>query len=166
MKIPMHRYCWPILVFVYAVVGACVIVSPPLHASEVQVGRYSALRALPTVAQADLLSTTITARFPERIQTVGEAVRYLLQRSGYRLADHHVANSVTADLPGLPLPTVHRNLGPITLQQALETLIGPVFRLVLDPVHRLIAFELCLPVPGAAYQQVSSSKVEDLKDGE
>ena len=166
MKIPMHRYCWLILVFVYAVVGACVIVSPPLHASEVQVGRYSALRALPTVAQADLLSTTITARFPERIQTVGEAVRYLLQRSGYRLADHNVANSVMADLLGLPLPTVHRNLGPITLQQALATLIGPVFRLVLDPVHRLIAFELCLPVPGAAYEQDSSSKVEDLKDGE
>ena len=165
MKIPMHRYCWPILVFVYAVVGACVIVSPQLHASEVQVGRYSALRALPTVAQVDLLSATITARFPERIQTVGEAVRYLLQRSGYRLAHHHVANSVTADLLELPLPAVHRNLGPISLQQALETLIGPVFRLVLDPVHRLIAFELCLPVPGAAYEQVSSSKIEDLKDG-
>ena len=162
----MHRNYRPILVFVYAVLGTCVTISPQLHASEVQVGRYSALRALPTVAQADLLSTTITARFPERIQTVGQAVRYLLQRSGYRLADHHVANSVTADLLGLPLPTVHRNLGPITLQQALETLIGPVFRLVLDPVHRLIAFELCLPVPRVVYEQDSSSKVEDLKDGE
>ena len=140
-------------------------ISPQLLAGEVQVGRYSALRALPTVAQVDLLSATITARFPERIQTVGEAVRYLLQRSGYRLADYPVANSVTADLLELPLPAVHRNLGPITLQQALETLIGPVYRLVQDPVHRLIAFELCLPVPGAGYEQDFSSKIEDLKDG-
>ena len=145
---------------------ACLTISPQLLASEVQIGRYSALRALPTVAQADLLSATITARFPERTQTVGEAVRYLLQRSGYRLADHPVANSVTADLLELPLPAVHRNLGPISLQQALETLIGPVFRLVLDPVHRLIAFELCLPVPGAGYEQDSSSKVEGLKGGD
>lgn len=82
---------------------ACVyaITIPPLYASEVQVGRYSALRAMPSAAQADLLSTIITVRIPERIQTIGEAVRYLLQRSGYRLADHHAVNSVTVDLFGL-----------------------------------------------------------------
>ena len=104
MKIQLPRKYRPVLVFVFAVVGAYVSISPQLHASEVQVGRYSTLRALPTAAQADLLSTTITVRFPERIQTLGEAVRYLLQRSGYRLAEHHAVNSVTTDLLELPLP--------------------------------------------------------------
>lgn len=166
MKIRMPRNFRPVLVFVFGVVGAYVTISPQLHASEVQVGRYSALRAMPTVAQADLLSTIITVRFPERIQTVGEAVHYLLQRSGYRLADYHAANSVTADLLGLPLPAVHRNLGPIMLKQALETLVGPVFRLVQDPVHRLISFELCTPVRRATYEPDSSLKTEDPQDGE
>jgi type IV pili sensor histidine kinase/response regulator len=29
------------------------------------------------------------------------------------------------------------------LKRALETLAGPAFRLVEDPVHRLVAFERC-----------------------
>ena len=166
MNIHIPRNFQPVLLVVFAVVGTFVAISPQLHASEVQVGRYSVLRALPTVAQADLLSTTITVRFPERIQTVGEAVRYLLQRSGYRLADDHVANSATVKLLGLPLPAVHRNLGPIMLRQALETLVGPVFRLVQDPEHRLISFELCTPVTRAAHEPDSSLSAEDLQDGE
>lgn len=166
MKIHMLRNYRPVLVFVFGVVGAYVTISPQLYASEVQVGRYSTLLAQPTAAQADLLSTTITVRFPERIQTLGEAVRYLLQRSGYRLADDHVANSVTADLLGLTLPAVHRILGPIMLRQALETLVGPVFRLVQDPMHRLISFELCTLVRTATHEPGSSLKTEDPQDGE
>lgn len=166
MKIHTTRNVRPALVLAFAVAGACVTISPPLQASEVQVGRYSALRAMPTVAQADLLSTIITVRFSERIQMLGEAMHYLLQRSGYRLADHHAANSAITDLLALPLPAVHRSLGPILLKQALETLIGPVFRLVQDPVHRLISFELCMPVTRAAHEPDFSLKTEDPQDGE
>ena len=166
MKIHTPRNVRPALFFVFGVMGAYVVISPPLQASEVQVGRYSALRAMPTVAQADLLSTIITVRFPEHIQTLGEAVHYLLQRSGYRLAEHHAANSATADLLALPLPAVHRNLGPILLKQALETLVGPMFRLVQDPVHRLIAFELCTPMSRVTHEPDSSLKTEDPQDGE
>ncbi len=156
----------PAHVFMLCMACAYITTSPQLHASEVQVGRYSELRAMPTVAQTDLLSTTITIQFPERIQTLGEAVHYLLQRSGYRLADRRAANSITADLLGLPLPAVHRNLGPIMLKQALETLAGPVFRLVQDPVHRLISFELCTPVRRTMYEPDTSLKTEDPQDGE
>ena len=42
-----------------------------------------------------------------------------------------------------PLPAVHRVLGPLRLDQALQILAGPVFKLVQDPLHRRIAFELC-----------------------
>jgi len=111
----------------------------------VQVGRYSLLSATPTEAQTDLMGTTVTVQFPERIQSVGEAVRYLLQRSGYRLATAEALDPEAMALLSLPLPAVHRNLGPLTLQQALQTLAGPTFRLVQDPVHRLIAFERCAP---------------------
>jgi type IV pili sensor histidine kinase/response regulator len=49
----------------------------------------------------------------------------------------------TLDLFALPLPDAHRSLGPMPLQTALETLTGPAFRLVEDPVHRLLTFERC-----------------------
>ena len=164
MKLRTSRNFRSTLVFLSAVMGACVAISPQLHAGEVQVGRYSTLRAMASVAQADLLSVIITVRFPEHIQTIGAALRYLMQRSGYRLADHRAANFVLADLLALPLPAVHRTLGPIPLSQALETLAGPVYHLVQDPVHRLVSFELCTVVGNTAHEADISLKTQDPHD--
>ena len=125
------------------VAGLCAVASVNLQANDLQVGRYSLITATPTAAQAALLAATITVRFPERIQTVGEAVPYLLQRSGYRLATTESIGADTAALFALPLPAVHRNLGPMTVRDALAILAGPAFHLVQDPVHRLITFERC-----------------------
>lgn len=133
----------PIAAIGICIAGICTLASANLQADDVQVGRYSLFSATPTEAQVDLLATTMTVRFPERVQTVGEAVRYLLQRSGYRLAAAESIEPDTAALFALPLPAVHRSLGPMTLRDALETLAGSAFNLVQDPVHRLITFERC-----------------------
>lgn len=135
-----RRYTFVIAV---CIAGPYQVISLPLQASEVQVGRYSMYAASPTAAQTDLLVTTVSLQFPERIQTLGEAVGYLLQRSGYRLANVETIVPDTVGLFALPLPAVHRSLGPMTLRDALNTLAGPAFRLVQDPVHRLITFERC-----------------------
>lgn len=161
---PFHCFL-PILAAI-GMAGFGMAISPGVNAAEVQVGRYSTLPAMPTVAQADLLATTITVSFPARIVTVGEAVQYLLQRSGYRLATAPVIEPETADLLTLPLPAVHRHLGPITLPQALETLVGPAFRLIHDPVHRLISFELCTSAGRVMQPTNSSLKTEVPRDGE
>ncbi len=132
-----------VTVLAICIASICTLTSVNLQANEIQVGRYSLLAATPTEAQTDLLATIINIQFPERIQTVGEAVRYLLQRSGYRLASEQFSGPDTRALFALPLPTVHRSLGPMKLRDALETLAGPAFSLVQDPVHRLITFERC-----------------------
>ncbi len=142
MKRSRFNIC-PALVFSVYLASVCVVIAPKLSASEVQVGRYSQYSATPTAAQTDLLATAITVQFPERIQTVGEAIPYLLQRSGYRLATAKSIGPDTAVLFALPLPAVHRSLGPMTLKDTLETLAGQAFHLVQDPVHRLISFERC-----------------------
>ena len=136
----------PVPAMAICVASICIVVSLNLQANELQVGRYSLFSATPTQAQVDLLAKTITIQFPERIQTVGEAVRYLLQRSGYRLAHAESIGPDTAQLFTLPLPAVHQSLGPMTLRGALETVAGPVFNLIQDPVHRLITFERCKAV--------------------
>ena len=143
MKRSIFHPTHPVAAIAICIDGICTVASVNLQANDSQVGRYSLLAATPTQAQAELLATTMTVRFPERIQTVGEAVRYLLQRSGYRLATAESIGPDTAALFALPLPAVHRSLGPMTLRDALETLAGPVFHLVQDPVHRLISFERC-----------------------
>ncbi len=148
-----------------AVIGAVASVyltaSLQLSASELQVDRYSMYSATPTTAQQDLLAATVTLRFPTRIQSVGESIQYLLQRSGYRLADPDVAGDDTRALFALPLPAVHRHLGPVALRDALQTLAGPAFLLVQDPVHRLITFERC----GAPWTAVSAAKINAAKEG-
>ena len=135
----------PATAIAVCIAGLCTLASVNLKADDAQVGRYSVIAAVPTKAQADLLATTLTIRFPERIQTLGEAVRYLLQRSGYRLAKIESTGPDTVTLFALPLPVVHRSLGPMTLRDALKTLAGPTFNLVQDPVHRLVTFERCSP---------------------
>ena len=67
----------------------------------------------------------------------------MLAPSGYGLARVQAADPERAELLALPLPEVHRALGPMPLRLALQTLIGPVFTVVEDPLHRLVSFEWC-----------------------
>ena len=153
MKRSIFHPTHPVAATAIFLAGFCTVASVNLQANDIQVGRYSLSAATPTEAQVDLLATTITIQFPERIQTVGEAVRYLLQRSGYRLATAKSIEPDTTQLFALPLPAVHQNLGPMTLRDALETVAGPAFNLVQDPVHRLITFVRC-----AAFLQVGEQQ--------
>ena len=133
----------PVLALSMVLAGTGVTVRSTAYASDIQGGRDSLLSAEPTEAQTDLLGMTVTVHVPAQIQTVGKAVGHLLRRSGYRLADREALAPETMGLLALPLPTVHRQLGPMPLRRALEMLAGLTFQLVQDPVHRLIAFERC-----------------------
>lgn len=108
-----------------------------------QVGRYTIVAPVATAAQADPLQTMVKIRFPDpHITTVGDAMRYLLRHSGYRLAEPEAAGPTMATLLDHLLPKVHRHLGPMTLQNMLSTLTGTAYQIVVDPVNRLIAFDL------------------------
>lgn len=146
------------------IAGICTVTSLSVHASDIQSGRYSMYSAAPTQAQAELLEATVTVQLPARIQTIGEAVRYLLQRSGYRLAATESTAPETLALFALPLPAVHRHLGPMTLREALETLAGLAFHLIQDPVHRLITFEQCAVKQVAAHETMNMANVEVAQD--
>ena len=136
---PIH----PVAAVAICLAGICAVASVNLQANDLQVGRYSLFATIQTKAQTDPLQAMITVQFPDRVRTVGEAVQHLLQQSGYRLAGTEATRPASAYLMALPLPAVHRSLGPLPLKRALETLSGPAFRLVEDPVHRLVAFERC-----------------------
>lgn len=123
---------WMVLPLAIAACGA--------QATEpVQVGRYSTLAPVPTVAQADPLASTVQVNFPAKVQSVGAAAEYLLSQSGYRLA---APSTAMRKLLAQPLPGSQRTLGPLSLTQALETLAGQPYTLRVDPVNRLVAFDL------------------------
>ena len=106
------------------------------------IGRYVSTPLTPLNAQTDLLAQTFDVHFPYEIATIGAAIGYLLNDSGYQLISEAMLDHPAAQLLNLPLPDVDRHLGPMTLLQGLQTLAGAPFQIVVDPVHRLIAFRL------------------------
>lgn len=108
----------------------------------IQTGRYSAVEPVPTTGQEAPLLTITAIQYPRQVNTVGQAITYTLKRSGYRLAPQHAHDPNMNVLIDLPLPEVHRQLGPMTVRQVLNTLSGSAFSLVTDPVHRYISFEV------------------------
>lgn len=119
------------------------------NAAEVTVARYSTVQLAPSLAQRDPLAAPVVSVLPASVTRIGEAVETLLGPSGYRLASPLAAEAERAELLDLPLPEAHHMLGPLPLRTALAILAGPAFRLVEDPVHRLISFERCDQSMGA-----------------
>lgn len=115
----------------------------PVKSEVIQTGRYSAIAPVPTPEQAHILDVVITVTLPKSdVQTVGQGIRYLLRRSGYQMVNPDKLPPDALWLFSNPLPDVHRQLGPITLKDAINTLAAPAFTLIEDPVHRLISFQL------------------------
>jgi len=108
----------------------------------VSAGRYARVTPAATPEQSNPLSVIINIAFASNITNVGEALEHLLVRSGYRLADLDASDPYLPILLSRPLPHVHRRLGPITLHDALITLAGEAWYLSVDPVNRLISYEL------------------------
>ena len=160
MKRSIFHPTHPVAAAAICLAGFCAVASVNLQANDIQVGRYSLFAATPTEAQTDPLRATITVQFPDSVRTVGEAVRHLLQQSGYRLAEPEATGPKSVYLMALALPALQRSLGPMTLKRALETLAGPAFRLVEDPVHRLVTFERC-EVEWQAVQEVVLAPLTD-----
>ena len=101
-------------------------------------GRYTLVELTPAAAQHDLLLQVIDVSMPATLPaTVGEALRYVLLRSGYTLCE---TDPEATALYGLPLPAAHLQLGPLFLRDALLTLAGPAWELQVDDTARRVCF--------------------------
>lgn len=100
-------------------------------------GRYTLVEMVPEPAQRDLLRQVIEISIPRTLDaSVGDALRHVLLRTGYRLCDAPDA----ASLFTLPLPAAHLRLGPLPLRDALLALAGPAWELSVDDASRAVCF--------------------------
>ena len=118
-------------------------------------GRYTLVEMVPEPAQRDLLRQVIEISIPPTFDaSVGDALRHVLLRTGYRLCDAPDA----ASLFTLPLPAAHLRLGPLPLRDALLALAGPAWELSVDDAARAVCFTRVTnahapsanPIPAAA----------------
>jgi conjugative transfer region protein (TIGR03748 family) len=111
-------------------------------ADDTTIGRYLTVEDKPSPSQVDLLEQTIQVRFPQNIQTVGDALSYLLRLSGYGLVPEAQQSGALKITLTKPLPFIDRDFGPMALKDALTTLVGPAFNLVHNPINRTVNFNL------------------------
>ncbi|NBK54232.1 PilL N-terminal domain-containing protein [Pseudomonas aeruginosa] len=116
----------------------------------VRYGRYTLVELVPDQAQRDLMQQVVDISIPSAFDdaTVGDALRYVLLRSGYRLCDTPDAGTLFA----LPLPAAHLHLGPLSLRDALLTLAGSdAWDLSIDDATRQVCFNRrATPPPASA----------------
>lgn len=129
----------------------------PTNASS-QVGRYITTLNVAKPDQINPLLTVATFKFTPDIQTVGQAVNQVLQYSGYGLAPH--ISPIVEQTLAKPLPYSVRELGPLPIKDALSVLMGQnVFILVVDPLHRLVDFDLNPDIQNALYPPKALSPI-------
>lgn len=111
-------------------------------AGDVQVGRYAVIPPTATGPQQFPLLAVSQYRFPSSIRTITDAVGFILLQTGYALAPAISRDPRAETMLAAPLPRAQRDLGPIRVDHALRALAGPGFELVVDPIHRLVAFDV------------------------
>src|SRR5260221_6741670 len=122
------------------------IAPPPNSIPVVRYARYTLIELGPDAAQQDLLQQVVDISIPGTMTaTVGDALGYVLLRSGYQRCE---APDDSARLYALPLPAAHLHLGPMSLRDALQTLAGPVWQLQVDDVVRQVCFVRPKNTPG------------------
>ena len=139
------RFTSPCLVLLLLVTSSISAKTPSLNhqnESALSISRYVDLLPGPTNAQKNPMNLVLPhISFKHNIKSVGQAINYLLSDTGYTLTRHHPDKRVLK-LFRLPLPKIHRNMGPLTLAQSLTVLAGEPWRLSVDPINRLVSFQL------------------------
>lgn len=107
--------------------------------------RYTLVELRPDAGQQDLQQQIIELRIPAtNATTVGDAMRYVLRRSGYQLCE---GDPALASLWALPLPAAHLQLGPLPLNQTLQLLAGTAWNLSINERARQVCF-IAVPLNG------------------
>lgn len=112
-------------------------------ANVTQVNRYATVANKPLAAQINPLLAVQQIHFPQEVQTIGGAVEWWLRYSGFTLVAKEKQAASLQVVMHQALPQIDRNLGPLTVKEGLEVLVGKaIFTLIEDPLLRQVNFQL------------------------
>jgi len=130
--------------------------------SDLEVSRYISVKAETTQEQRDLMSVIVQLHFPKKVQNVADALDYALLRSGYIIDNNKNNNLAKRVLNQQLLPRVHRQIGPATLIDIIQTLAGPAFKIEENPLLRTIQ----LVVKDSYMSMLNPDEIEKISIGE
>lgn len=136
-----------------------------INADEIQVNRYTTLNSQPDETDSYALAVTAKVHFPRGVvSTVGDAVKYLLIRTGYELAPAEQMDEHVRRVFGLRLPESNRVMGPYRVDAMLRALMGRAFSLNVDQNLRIVSY--ASNNPPAAPQAAAPTASEPAKGEE
>lgn len=124
------------IIYRLALCSSCLLL-PNLHAKEYYGKGYTIISE---ETGYDDLSISVYKKI--YASTVREGLRKLLSGTGWRLAANQAADPEITRLYLQPYPKHKQKLGPMPLDAALSYIAGSAWILVVDPVNKLISFEL------------------------
>lgn len=122
--------------FCLCIISSSAFASHLHDGQQVRVNRYTLVDSTPTLGQLNLMSVMIDVTFSQEVKTVGQAIQKLLSVHGFKLGEIHAGSYSQYVLFLLPLPEVHRQIGPLRLETALKVLGGDGFELKVNPITR------------------------------
>lgn len=109
--------------------------------TQLQIGRYTVVPSKPSETVIDPLLVMAKLTFPRQtVVTIGDAITYVLLRTGYRLTDESVLTGSEKRFLALPLPENQRAIGPYKVRDILDVLLGQSWTLTIDPRNRIVGF--------------------------
>ena len=104
--------------------------------------RYTGYReSPPSAGQLNPLNAPMS-RISSKSLTISRAIKDVLVGTGYVLAQEFSTDPKVTALLDARLPLQQRTLDNLSVREALMILAGDPWQLALDPVHRLVSFEL------------------------
>ena len=103
---------------------------------ERRTGRYTIIKTGPDAAEVEPLRTVKLIQIPSNIDNVYDALNHLLRETGYTLNSQ--SEKARQIFSSLGLPSVHREMGPMTINEALHTLVGHTWIIEIDDQLRTI----------------------------
>ena len=88
----------------------------------------------------DPLSLYARTVYPEDTKTVGDAVRYLLEPTGYTLVTAYPAPNDAISLANSRIPPIAKIHRTMPIIDALQILVGNDSWIIIDRNHKLISF--------------------------
>lgn len=110
------------------------------HDEYSKLNRYTKINTNASSAISNPLKTVMTIKFPPPVKTVGQAMDYALENSGYKLSPKQHMSKESKVLMLLPLPQSQRHLKFMSMENILKVLAGDAFSLLVDPVSRDVNF--------------------------
>lgn len=114
-----------------------------LAANVTQINRYATVANKPLAAQINPLLAVQQVHFPQEVQTIGQAIEWWLRFSGFSLVSKEKQPESLQAVMRQALPQIDRTLGPLTVKDGLEVLVGQQsFALIENPLLRQVNFKL------------------------